>query len=186
MGAPETDDQLIGASLTTPGAFAGIFDRHGPAVFAYLARRAGATPAEDLLGEVFRVAFERRSAYRADVVNARPWLFGIATNVLHRHRRREVRHLAALGRVDARAATVPDFGTASAGRLDDRALLERVGAVLAALPAGERDALLLYAWEDLSYAEIAVALDVPVGTVRSRINRARSRITSTLGANDDH
>lgn len=184
MAATGTDDELIRASCAQPAVFAGIYDRHGAAVFSYLARRAGRAVAEDLLGEVFRIAFERRAAYRVDVPNARPWLFGIATNLVHRHRRDEARHLAALARIDTRGVNVPDFGGTSAGRLDDRAALERVGAVVAALPDGERDALLLFAWEGLSYAEIAVALDIPVGTVRSRIHRARSRITATLGGTD--
>jgi RNA polymerase sigma factor (sigma-70 family) len=180
MSVPASDDVLLLESLSDPTRFAGVFDRHAASVFAFLARRVGRDGAEDLLGDVFRIAFERRSSYRTDAPNARPWLFGIATNLVHRYRRSEVRELAALARLSGRTIASADPTALRAALLDDRVRLERVVHVLERLPAEERDALLLYAWEELTYAEVAVAQDVPTGTVRSRISRARARLRVEL------
>ena len=112
----------------------------------------------------------------ASVPDARPWLYGIATNLLARHRRGEARRIGATARLLSRQRPAPDE-TRAAGRapLDAESLWPYVAGrrAVAALPEGERDALLLFVWEDLGYDEIAAALGVPVGTVRSRLNRAR-------------
>lgn len=180
MHVSPSDDALVRESLNDPARFAGVFDRHASSVFAFLVRRVGRDGAEDLLGEVFRIAFERRGSYRPDAPNARPWLYGIATNVVRRYRRNEVRELAALTRLNGRTSPSTDPMSSSAGQLDDRVRLEQTARVLERLPDEERDALLLYAWEELTYAEIAIAQDVPTGTVRSRISRARSRLKAAL------
>ncbi|MFA5882633.1 MAG: RNA polymerase sigma factor [Acidimicrobiia bacterium] len=180
MSVPASDDVLVLESLGDPARFAGVFDRHAAAVFAFLARRVGRDGAEDLLGEVFRIAFERRGSYRPDAPSARPWLFGIAANLVHRRRRSEVRELAALARLNGRTSPSTDPMASSAGQLDDRVRLGQAARALERLPTEERDALLLYAWEELTYAEIAVAQDVPTGTVRSRISRARARLRAAL------
>jgi RNA polymerase sigma factor (sigma-70 family) len=177
--AEPSDAEVIAASRDDPAAFAMVFDRHAAVLLRFLVRRVGPDAADGLVGESFRIAFERRAAYDCTRPSARPWLYGIATNVLAKHRRAEARRLAALARLPLRPG-----GEAPAVALDDqvvaqvdaRELWPRVAATIAALPPGERDALLLYAWEDLGYEDIAAALGIPVGTVRSRLNRARRRL----------
>jgi RNA polymerase sigma-70 factor (ECF subfamily) len=168
-----TDAAVIAASLDDPEAFGALFDRHATVVFRYLVRRVGVDEADGMLGEVFRIAFEKRATYDVGRPNARPWLYGIATNLLARHRRREARRFHAMARALSESAPASDSTEAVADAVDAQELWPRVARVLGALPAGERDALVLYVWEELSYEEIAAALDVPVGTVRSRLNRAR-------------
>jgi RNA polymerase sigma-70 factor (ECF subfamily) len=157
--------------LTEPNAFGAIFDRHFGAVHRYLHRRAGRDLADELAAETFAVAFERRASCRAHG-SALPWLYGIATNLLRRRRRVERRRLRAYGRsgFDRWVAYEED----AAARADTSALGARLARALAAMRARERDALLLFALADLSYEEIAVALDVPVGTVRTWLHRARA------------
>jgi RNA polymerase sigma-70 factor (ECF subfamily) len=174
--AHRPDAAVIAASLTEPSEFGAIFDRHATILFRYLVRRVGPTEADTLLGEVFRVAFERRATFDPARPSARPWLYGIATRLLAAHRRREARRFHATARLLARAAPEDDLAERVASTLDASELWPRVADGIAALPPGERDALLLFVWEELSYEEIASALDVPVGTVRSRLNRARTRI----------
>lgn len=170
-----TDAAVIAASLTDAGCFAELFDRHARVIFRYLVRRVG-PEADDLVGEVFRIAFERRETYDLCRPDARPWLYGIATRLVARHRRSEARRLRAVARFAARRYSADDMAdrvVAAADALGDWA---RVAQAATDLPEGERDTLLLYVWEDLSYQEIALALDVPIGTVRSRINRARTHL----------
>ncbi len=171
--ANESDAAVIMASLDDPRRFGAVFDRHATVVFRYLVRRVGVDEAEGLLGDVFRIAFEKRATYDRDRPNARPWLYGIATNLLAHHRRTEARRIGATARLLARGQPGDDATDQIVERLDAEELWPHVADAVAALPEGERDALLLYVWEELSYDEIARALDVPVGTVRSRLNRAR-------------
>jgi len=171
-----TDAEVISASERDPEAFGALFDRHATVLFRYLVRRVGRDEAEALLGEVFRVAFEKRATYDCAYANARPWLYGIATNLLARHRRREARRIGAM----ARLAVQQPGATDSSGRVDEvidaRELWPRVADAIAELPSDERDALILYVWEELSYEAIATALGTPIGTVRSRLNRARQTL----------
>ena len=174
--AAEPDADVIASSLQEPARFGAVFDRHATVVFRYLVRRVGVDEADALLGEVFRVAFEKRATYDTARPDARPWLYGIATNLLARHRRGEARRIRATARLLARQRPADDPAEQVVGALDARELWPDVAEAVAALPDEERDALLLYAWEELSYDQIADALGVPVGTVRSRLNRARVRI----------
>jgi len=177
-----TDAAVIAGSLADPASFALVFDRHAATLLRFLVRRIGPDAADGLVGETFRVAFERRASYDSARPCARPWLYGIATNLLARHRRAEARRWAALERLAGQggdgtpAGADTDAGAAVAARLDALSLWPRVAATIAELPPGERNALLLYAWEDLGYDDIAAALGIPVGTVRSRLNRARRRL----------
>ena len=179
-GSAPSDAELMTRSLDDPDAFAPLFDRHAAAVHRYLGRRVGDL-ADDLLSETFLIAFRRRAAYRPDHVEVRPWLLGIATNLVHGHQRTEQRRYRAL----ARAAAEPEgHGTdpgESADRLDAAALRGPLAAALAGLEPRDRDALLLLAWGQLGYEEIAAVLDVPVGTVRSRLHRARRQTRTALG-----
>lgn len=172
----ESDATLIAASLDDPEHFGALFDRHATVLFRYLVRRVGVDEADTLLGEVFRVAFEKRATYDCERANARPWLYGIASNLLARYRRTEARRIHATARLLARHRPAADPADEIADDLDAQHLWPHVADAVAALPEEERDALLLYVWEELSYDEIASALDVPVGTVRSRLNRARQRL----------
>jgi RNA polymerase sigma-70 factor (ECF subfamily) len=176
--AEESDGVVIAASLREPGAFGVIFDRHGSTLLRFLARRVDPAEAEDLLGEVFRIAFERRPAFDRDRDSARPWLYGIAANLVAKHYRSETRRLRALAR--AGAARVPDEDPAerAVAAADAGARWPRVVDAIGGLPEPERQVLLLFAWEELSYDEIAAALGVPVGTVRSRLSRARARLAA--------
>jgi RNA polymerase sigma factor (sigma-70 family) len=173
-----TDDVLIRESVREPDRFAPLFDRHAVAIHRYLARRIGA-PADDLLAETFLIAFHRRAAYQPLGLEVRPWLFGIATNVLHRYVRQEERRYRALSRA-AGEQLRPHADDSADDRVDAAALRADLAAALARLKPGDRDALLLLAYAQLSYAEIAVTLGIPVGTVRSRINRARKVTRAAL------
>jgi RNA polymerase sigma-70 factor (ECF subfamily) len=129
-----------------------------------------------MVGEIFRIAFEKRNTYDLDRPTARPWLYGIATNLLAKHRRREARRLQAVARLAAHRLPHVDLAEGVSGAVDAEDLWPRVADAVTALPEPERDALVLHVWEGLSYEEVADALGVPIGTVRSRLNRARGRI----------
>ncbi len=170
---PMDDAGLLRRSLTEPAAFAGLYDRHGPTIQRYVARRVGMVAVEDLAAEVFVRAFRDRARCRLAHDSALPWLFGVANHVIADHRRVEKRRLTALERLahDRRNAV----------EHPDHELAPALAHALREMPSADRDALLLVAWGELSYEETAAALDVPVGTVRSRIFRARQRLTSALG-----
>ena len=141
---------------------------------AICAMRVGAADADDLAAQVFEVAFRRRADYRRERADARPWLFGIATRLASEHRRRQRRGIAALGRLFARDAERP---AATDERVDGSSELR---AALASVRAEDRDLLFLHACLELTYEECAVALALPVGTVRSRLHRARARLRREL------
>jgi RNA polymerase sigma-70 factor (ECF subfamily) len=165
-----SDGCLLRRSLDDPRAFAAIFERHFDVLFGYAARRVGRQLAEEIVTEAFTLAFERRRAFDFDRNDAAPWLFGIAANLLRRHWRTERRRLAAYARATDRRSPLAD----------ERSRTEVVAA-LDRLSRDEREALFLFAVADLSYEEIAVALAVPIGTVRSRLARARERVRRQLG-----
>jgi len=173
------DAAVIRLSRQEPERFAVLFRRHAAKIQRYVTRRIGPDAADDVVAEVFLIAFGRRDRYDLDQADARPWLYGIATNLIGRHRRAEVRLYRALARagIDPVAEAFTDEVDARVSAGADRG---RLAAGLARLPASHRDALLLVAWGDLSYAEAATALGVPVGTVRSRLNRARRRLREAL------
>lgn len=186
MGAPgpsghdqDDDGAVIGRSLGDPEQFAVVFRRHAPDIHRYVVRRLGADAAEDVVAETFLTAFRLRSRYRLDRPDARPWLYGIATNLISRHRRAEVRQYRALARTGLDPVAEP-FTEGADARVSAGADSRPLAAALARLPAVQRDALLLVAWGDLSYEEAAVALGAPVGTVRSRLSRARGKLRQAL------
>jgi RNA polymerase sigma factor (sigma-70 family) len=176
-----TDGGLVARSVAEPEHFACLFDRHAAAVHRYLGRRVGDL-ADDLLSETFLIALRRRGDYRAVHVEVRPWLLGIATRVLQGHVRAEQRRYRALGRIAAEPPVSPEDAEALSDRLAAQALRGPFAIALAGLKARDRDVLLLFAWAQLSYEEIAAVLDVPVGTVRSRLNRARRQTRAALDA----
>jgi RNA polymerase sigma factor (sigma-70 family) len=178
VGTP-TDAELMARSVDEPEAFAVLFDRHAAAVHRYLGRRVGEL-ADDLLSETFLVAFRRRAAWRAVRVEVRPWLIGIATNLVHGHVRAEQRRYRALARAAAEPQAAPLDPADLAGRFAAEALRGPLAAALAGLKPRDRDVLLLFAWGQLGYEEIAAVLDVPLGTVRSRLHRARRQTRAAL------
>lgn len=168
-----TDAEVIAASGVDPAAFAEIYDRHAGAIVRFLVRRVGGD-GEELLGDVFRIAFERRGAFDIGRADAAPWLYGIAANLVAKHRRSAVRRARALARVER--VRPGDEAERVVAMVDADRRWPEVTRLIAELPAGEREVVLLYAWEDLSYDQIAATLEIPVGTVRSRLNRARRRL----------
>ena len=184
LSMEESDGAVIAGSLETPGAFGIIFDRHGSTLLRFLARRVDPAEAEDLLGEVFRIAFERRSVFERDRDSARPWLYGIAANVVAKHHRSEARRLRAMARVPAGRLPDDDPAERAVAAADAGALWARVMDAIGIFPEAERQVLLLFAWEELSYDEIASALGVPVGTVRSRLSRGRTRLAALTRGRD--
>ncbi|WP_205695459.1 RNA polymerase sigma factor [Conexibacter sp. SYSU D00693] len=159
-------------------AFAEVFDEHFDAVHRYLHRRAG-DAAEDLAAETFERALRAFGTFDARRGPVRAWLFGIATNVVAAHRRAEGRRLRAYAREAGRRPAADDVPDVGAG-VDAARQARRAAEALRALSPEDRDVLLLVAWADLRYDEVASALGVPVGTVRSRLHRARAAVRDHL------
>ena len=167
-----SDAELIQSSLVDGRAFAVIFDRHFRAIFRFLRGRVGRQLAEDLASETFVVAFGRRHSYDLSREDARPWLYGIAVNLLREYRRAEERRLRAYARVPADSG---QHRTSLASTLDSS-----VSAALLELTQEERNLILLLTWADLTYEQLGDALDLPVGTIRSRVSRVRSKLRDRL------
>ncbi|RFU36745.1 RNA polymerase sigma factor [Actinomadura logoneensis] len=177
MTAEPSDGEIIARSQERPERFAEIFDRHYTEIHRYVDRRLGADAADDIAAETFLVAFRARASYDPERTSARPWLYGIATNLVSRHRRGEMRRYRAMARMDGRDAVeghedrVVSAVTAQDGTLS---------AALADLAHGDRDVLLLVALAELSYTEVAQALGIAYGTVCSRLSRARRKVREAL------
>lgn len=185
MTPPRTDAELLSASVRDPAVFADVFARHGRELHSYLSRRLGQV-ADDMLNELFLVAFDKRGDYQARTEDCRPWLYGIAANLVRRQRRAEARHYRHLaetpvGPPDPRSA---DDWDQVDRRLDAVSTSRALAGALAELDPGDREVLLLLAWGGLTYAETAAALAVPIGTVRSRMHRARRRVRLGLDQSD--
>ncbi|WP_188195497.1 RNA polymerase sigma factor [Nonomuraea sp. SYSU D8015] len=181
--AEEDDAELIRCSHDDPERFAGIFDRYIEQIHRYVARRLGTQAADDIAAETFLIAFRRRASYDLAQQLARPWLYGIATTLIARHRRSEERFLRALSRTGVDPLPEP-MAEAVIDRVTAQQKDRLLAGALAGLSQGDRDVLLLVAWGDLSYEEVAEALGVPVGTVRSRLHRARKKTRAALGDDD--
>jgi RNA polymerase sigma-70 factor (ECF subfamily) len=177
-GGISDDATLIAQSICAPECFALLFDRHGPAIHSYVARRLGQDAADDLTAEVFLIAFQRRRAYNGAYANARPWLYGIATNLVGRRRRDEVRLFRAIAR-SGEISPTESFAEQVTNRVAARAIRGRLASALSRLSRVQRDVLLLTA-SGLSCQEIAAAIGVPLGTVASRLARARQKVRAEL------
>ncbi|MFI1865605.1 RNA polymerase sigma factor [Streptomyces jumonjinensis] len=159
-----------------PAAFRELFAAHAPLVYRHAVRTTGDwAAAEDVVSLTFLEAWRLRRKLRDEGDSPRPWLMGIAVNVLRNTTRAGRRHQAALRRIPARE-TVPDFADELVGRLSDAAQLAAAQRALKRLRRGDREVFTLCVWSGLGYAEAAEALGVPVGTVRSRLSRARKRL----------
>jgi RNA polymerase sigma-70 factor (ECF subfamily) len=179
----QTDAQLIAASGKSPRSFMPLVERHHRVLFGYLARRVGRDIAEDIVAETFARAYATRARYDDRWPDARPWLFGIALNLMRHHLRSEARQLRAYARSGIDPVLHDDDETIA--RVDAQEMGPQVAAALAEMSAGDRDALRLFAWADMSYEDISNTLDIPVGTVRSRLNRARRQMQQALESETD-
>ena len=158
-----------------------LYDRYARQIYRYCARRVGTQVAEDIVADVFLAAI------RADhhPPEPLPWLYGIATNLLRRHRRTELRAYRAYARtgidpLGGATGAAEGHEASSADRVSAAAEVRRIAVALAALPRRQRDVLLLYGIAELSYAEIANALGIPLGSVQSALHRARLRLRRAL------
>jgi RNA polymerase sigma-70 factor, ECF subfamily len=166
-------------------AFGALFERHARAVYNFGFREtADWAAAEDIASEVFLTAWRRRSEviFTTESGSVLPWLLGVAVNHLRNQRRGTRRGDAAIARLNLRGDQ-PDFSDELLGRMADEAQMAGVRAVVEQLADHERDVLALCAWAGLDYEEAAIALDLPVGTVRSRLSRARAHLRELVAAN---
>jgi RNA polymerase sigma factor (sigma-70 family) len=173
------DVELLAMARSEPEAFGELFKRHSRSVYAYCARRTGSLDlAEDLTSVVFMEAFRRRRRLQLSNASALPWLLGVANNVARNADRSVRRYRSALDRLPAPAN--------SASSEDD--VIERLGAqdalgraleAISALTRAEQDVVMLVLWSELTYADAATALDIPVGTVRSRLASARAKFNGS-------
>jgi RNA polymerase sigma factor (sigma-70 family) len=179
---PQSDLTLWARAGREPEAVGLLFERHARSVYNYCFRRTGDwSAAEDLVSSVFLEAWQRRDQFQitSDSESLLPWLLGVATNLLRNRRRRHWRLANAIARLDPRLRQ-PDFADDVIGRLADEQQMREVLDVLERLPRHELDVLTLYAWGRLSYEEIAAALGLPLGTVRSRLARARASMRELI------
>lgn len=161
-------------------AFGELFDAYARSVYNHAFRLTGDwAQAEDVVSLTFLDAWRLRGRLDEEGGSVRPWLLGIATNVTRNKRRAARRHAAAVARLP-RDESVGDFADEVAGRIDDAAQLALVRAALQELRRAEREVLALCVWSGLDYAAAAEALGVPVGTVRSRLSRARTKLAKHL------
>lgn len=180
MGEPTDSELWERAAAGEPAAFGVLYERHARAIYNYLFRRsADWSLAEDLTSVVFLDAYCRRATVEIDEGKVLPWLYGVATNVLRNQRRSLRRHAEALRRLPP---PEPQLGIAgeAAERVDAARRMRSVLAALQELPQSDRDVIALCLWSELSYEDAAVALGVPIGTVRSRLSRARSRLAELV------
>lgn len=162
-----------------------LYESTAERLHRYVARRVGGDTAQDVVSEAFLVLWDQRAGqvYEADAVRA--WLFGVATNLLRGHVRAEERKLRAWSRTYAARVDEADIGDRVSAAVDADVLSGPLTGWLADLRVEEREVLLLHAWAEFSSNEIAVALDVPVATVRTRLHRARARLRTRLAAIDN-
>lgn len=184
---PAPDAAIIQASWSVPERFAEVFERHFAGIHRYIARRVGTSLADDLASEVFKIAFERRRRFDLGVDTARPWLLGIATNLIRNNHRSELRQLRAVQRLG------DDYLATTGSELEDAqeaaemsVELARMARAIEMLNSDQRDALLLHYWAGLTHSEIAASLHVSPGTVASRLARARLRLQSALAVPRRH
>jgi RNA polymerase sigma-70 factor (ECF subfamily) len=177
--AAADDHELIRQSRDRPEVFGQIFDRYATVVHHYLARRVGGTLADDLTAETFLIAFRGRDRYDTDHSDALPWLYGIAANLVRGHRRTELRQYRALARTGVDPAQT-DHGDRVTAQVAAAGHVRALAGVLARLSAREREVLTLVSQAQLSYSEVARALGIPTGTVRSRLHSARARVRAAL------
>jgi RNA polymerase sigma-70 factor (ECF subfamily) len=177
-----TDADVIAASLEHGEEFSLIYERYHTDIFRYIARRLGSDVAGDVASDVFTAAFRRRHTYKLEVPMCRPWLYGIASNLVRDALRRQKRKQRAY----LHAATIEAASDVSMADAEARAnaaqMVPEISDALRRLNQGDREVLLLYSLGEMSYEEVATALGIPIGTVRSRLARARRKMQELLPA----
>lgn len=187
QSAPSASDAaILQESRERPERFADLFDAYHGEIYRYVASRLSAGHADDLAAETFLVAFRGRAGFTGPAAHVRAWLYGIATNLIRRHRRDEERKYRALGRADPldRTRGEDDHDDRIVARVAAMNVQRELATALCSLKRGDREVLLLVALAELSYAEVAMALGIPEGTVASRLNRARRTVRAALGGAD--
>lgn len=174
-----------GAASGSQADFGALFERHASAIYNYCFRRTGDwAAAEDLMSAVFLEAWRQRDEVHLSGDSLRPWLFGVATNLMRNDLRSRRRRDKALARVRAQAPRVAEgHADEVVSRLHDEQQMKEILAALVSMTAAEQEVLALVVWSQLTYVEAAVSLGVPVGTVRSRLSRARRRLLELTRAN---
>jgi RNA polymerase sigma factor (sigma-70 family) len=176
----ESDAEIVRRSTNGDAkGFGELFWRHNGAVHGYLVRRAGRDIADDLVAEVWLRAFRNRTSFDLHYEDARPWLYGIARNVLNGHWRSVTKSPPLW------PAAIMDPWAMLDDRLDESERRAALISALESLTVEEREALLLVAWEQMSAAAIAAMLNVPASTVRNRLHRARAVMRISLGSDFD-
>ncbi|MEZ5319051.1 MAG: sigma-70 family RNA polymerase sigma factor [Vicinamibacterales bacterium] len=180
--APRPDPDAVDvqrARKGDAGAFDALVRRHQDRLVNYLAAFLGnAADAEDVAQEAFVRAYRALRQFRGQSA-FKTWLFQIATNAARTHRARRVsRREVSTEPVDAEA---PVREVESHEDLESRVVLrDRLDRALRALPDDQREAVILRDVEGFDYREIADLLDVPMGTVESRIFRGRQKLRLLL------
>jgi len=180
----DLDDQVSDAELVAgfqrdPETFHAVFERYRRDIFRYAAGRLDRQAADDVTAETFLTAFRTRDRFDPERGALRPWLFGIATNMVARHRRREARHYRNLARGE-RESPVDSHENHVVTSVAAQRLQPQLAKALMGLSQGERDVLLLVAIGQLTHEEVAQALDISYGTVGSRLSRARGKLREVI------
>lgn len=186
MGQPSDRELWQSVASEPDAAFGALFDRHASAVYNYCFRRSGDwAAAEDLMAATFLEAWRRRDDVQLAGDSLRPWLLGVATNLMRNHGRSKRRRDAALKRVttDASQDGLADDVVA---RVDDERRMTELLRLISSMSLREREVIALVLWSGLSYEEASLALRVPVGTVKSRLSRARRRLVELTNARGHH
>lgn len=175
-----SDADIIRVSLSEPEEFGLLFDRHYRAVFSYAVRSIGVSEGQDVASETFVQAFRSRHRFDLSYRSARPWLLGIASNLISNRYRSFERRDRAYGRAAGRVQDRDEFDMAAAERLDATVHSARVREALESLRPQERTVVTLFVFAGLSYREISHALGVSEGTVKSRLSRGRVNLRNLL------
>ena len=162
-----------------------MFADHAGAIFGYAARRLGPDMGGDVTAEAFTIALERWQTFDPARGTELGWLYGITSNLIRRHWRTEERRLRAFAATASRVESETDPLLRVEQRADAETQLEVVIAAIAAMSAEDRDLLMLTAWEQLGAADVAEALGIPVGTVKSRLSRMRAALRYRREEQDD-
>lgn len=176
MAKKPTDGELIQLSLEDPDLFAEIFDAHYAAIYRFASAALGRLRAEDIAGEVFVRAFESRHRFDPSYESARPWLYGIASNLIQDHLRKTARQHRAYQRAATGEEAQSGFENEVASRVDAARSIPGLMDALMALREEEASVVILFVAGDRTYQEIASILEIPIGTVRSRLSRARQTL----------
>lgn len=181
--AVDEDAWVLRASVREPDRFTLIFDRYFGQVHSYVARRLGTDIADDLSSETFLIAFRQRAKFDSRSGVVRAWLYGIATNLIRRHRRDEVRAWRAAAKLPPPAEFTGDEDRIAA-QVTAQGASGQLAAALAKVNAKDREVLMLVALGELTYEEVAAALGIAYGTVCSRLSRARRVVREGLNHTD--